>query len=356
MRLKRSVRVTTGAAAFAFAACAQAQSQVSSVTIYGLLDTGIEYLSHAGPGGAGSQYRISSGNVAGSRWGLRGKEELGGGLSGIFVLEGGISTDTGGMTLNNRLFGRQAFVGLESRWGRITLGRHINTLFDVMVPFDPLRYATYGVLAQDGQFAGRADNSVKYTGNFGNLTVVGLYSAGYDSTIANGSEAPGNVRIGQEIGAAASYTIGSLGIALSYDQRRGTTAATQANLERRYVAGLLWSAGPFTAMAGYRFLQGTLTLAPEVRASLYWVGASYKFQPAFTLAAGVYRNDQRHSPNGAVSYSLSGIYALSKRTELYVNASYMDNRGASTNSATFGVTVAPGVNQTGVVAGVKHVF
>ncbi|TDF64934.1 porin [Cupriavidus sp. L7L] len=353
MEIKGNSRFAAGVVGLILAGGVHAQG--ASVTLYGLVDTGVEYLSHAGPGGSGSQYRLSSGNVAGSRWGLRGKEDLGNGLSGLFVLEGGILSDTGMTGQGGRLFGRQAYVGLEGKWGRVSLGRHINTLFDVFVPFDPLRYATYGVTAQDAQFANRVDNSVKYTGNFGNLTVIGLYSAGYDSTIANGGEVPGSVRIGQELGGAASYTMGNLGVAVSYDQRRGITVATQGNIERRYAAGLLWSTGPFSAMAGYRFLQGTIA-APTLRSSLYWIGGSYKIQPALTLAAGVYRNDQRQSSNGAMSYALSAIYAVSKRTEVYLNAAFMDNRGTSTSGVALGGSVAPGVNQTGVVGGVKHIF
>lgn len=223
------------------------------------------------------------------------------------------------------------------------------------MPLDPVRYTSYGLLAQDAQFANRADNAIKYTGNFGELTVTGLYSAGYDATIANGSEVPGNPRIGQELGAGASYTIGKLGMALAYDQRRGTTAATQGNIERRYATGLLWTSGPFTATVGYRFLQGTIA-TPSLRAHLYWLGGSYNFTPAFVLRAGVYRTDRRDSPNDAMSYAMSAVYSLSKRTDLYLNASYMDNKGASTLGVVNGGTVAAGVNQTGVVMGVKHIF
>ncbi|MCY1266552.1 Outer membrane porin protein 32 [compost metagenome] len=333
-----------------------AHAQVAAgITLYGLVDTGIEYLSHAGSDGSGAQYRMSSGNVTGSRWGLRGREDLGGGLNAVFVLESGVNSDAGTSGQGGRLFGRQAYVGLQGNWGMVTLGRQINTLYEMFVPFDPVRYTSYGLLAQDAQFANRADNAIKYTGNFGNLTVIGMYSAGYDATIANGSEVPGNPRIGQEIGAGVSYTIGNLGMVLDYDQRRGTTASTAPNIERRYATGLLWTSGPFTATVGYRFLQGTIA-APSLRAHLYWLGGSYNFTQAFVLRAGVYRTDVRDSPNDAMSYALAAAYSLSKRTDLYLNASFMDNKGASRLGVVNGGTVAPGVNQTGVVAGIKHIF
>jgi predicted porin len=353
----RKTHAVLGAAAAAAAVMATSGAhaqQASSVVLYGLLDTGIEYISHAGPDGG--VLRMSSGNLAGSRWGLRGKEDLGGGLSAVFVLESGYNSDSGTSGQGGRLFGRQAYVGLQGRWGAITLGRQNNTLYDLFVPFDPTRYASYGVLAQDPHFAGRADNAIKYTGKFGELTVTGLYSSGYDATVANGSEVPGSFRIGQEMGAGASYTIGKLSAVLAYDQRRGTAAATQGSIERRYAAGMLWSSGPFSATAGYRFLQGTIA-TPSLRAHLYWVGAAYQFTPAFALRGGVYRTDRRDSPDDAISYAMSAVYNLSKRTELYANASFMDNRGASVlGVANAGPSGGAGVDQTGVVLGVRHVF
>lgn len=333
---------------------ATAQTQ-SGVTLYGLVDTGIECITHAGPGGSGGLARMSSGNVAGSRWSLRGKEDLGGGLNAVFVLESGVNSDTGTSGQGGRLFGRQAYVGLQGRWGALTLGRQNNTLYDLFVPLDPVRYTSYGLLAQDSQFANRADNAIKYTGNFGALTVTALYSAGYDSTIANGSEVPGNPRIGQELGAGASYTIGKLGMVAAYDQRRGTSAALQGNIERRYATGFLWTSGPFTATVGYRFLQGTIA-TPSLRAHLYWLGGSYNFTPAFVLRGGVYRTDRRDSPNDAMSYAIAMAYSLSRRTDLYLNASYMDNKGASALSVVNGGTGFPGVDQTGVVMGIRHIF
>ncbi|EYS84954.1 porin [Cupriavidus sp. SK-4] len=350
-----SSRIAIGIAAIGVVVSTQVFAQGSTVNLYGVMDTGVEFLSHAGNGGSGSQYRMSAGNVAGSRWGLRGMEDLGGGNSVLFAIEGGVFGDTGVSAQGGRLFGRQSFVGLAGAWGTLTAGRQINTLFSLFVPFDPLQYATYGLLAHDVTFSMRADNSLKYTKDVDNLTVTAQYSFGYDGAIANGGEVPGSYRIGQELGTGASYTVGNLGMAAAYTQRRGTTAPSQDNIERRYAAGLLWSSGSFSAMLGYRLLQGTVA-NPSLRTNLYWAGAAYKLAPAFTFRGGVYHSDQRHSGNDATSYSLAALYALSKRTELYLLASYMDNKGASALSAATASTVAPGVNQNGVVAGIKHIF
>ena len=81
---------------------ASAQAQ-TSVTLYGVVDAGIDFANHQV--GGGSVVRQSSGNVAGSRWGLRGNEDLGGGLKAVFVLESGFDTDTGKSAQGGRLFG-----------------------------------------------------------------------------------------------------------------------------------------------------------------------------------------------------------------------------------------------------------
>ncbi|EGD02685.1 outer membrane protein, (porin), partial [Burkholderia sp. TJI49] len=90
----------------AFVATAHAQS---SVTLYGLIDAGITYTNNQG---GHSAWQETSGSINGSRWGLRGTEDLGGGLKAIFTLENGFGINNGTLKQNGREFGRQAFVGL----------------------------------------------------------------------------------------------------------------------------------------------------------------------------------------------------------------------------------------------------
>src|ERR1700722_13901804 len=93
----------------------QAHAQ-NSVTLYGIIDTGFTYTHNSG--GSASQFAMTSGNESGSRWGLKGSEDLGGGLKTIFQLENGFNSTTGKLGQNGREFGRQAFVGLSgSGWG-----------------------------------------------------------------------------------------------------------------------------------------------------------------------------------------------------------------------------------------------
>ena len=85
--------------------------------------------------------KVISGGKNTSRWGLRGTEDLGGGLKAVFQLESGIALDTGKLDTDNTLFDRRATVGLQNKWGRLLLGRDFTTTYDFMLPFDPMGYA-----------------------------------------------------------------------------------------------------------------------------------------------------------------------------------------------------------------------
>lgn len=126
--MKRTNTIVLAVAGLA-ASAAHAQS---SVTLYGVLDEGISYTSNVG---GHSVWSISSGNINGSRWGLRGSEELGSGFKAIFTLENGYNISNGTLGQNGRLFGRQAFVGLSSsQYGSVTMGRQYDGVVDYLAP------------------------------------------------------------------------------------------------------------------------------------------------------------------------------------------------------------------------------
>ena len=100
-----------------FAGVAHAQS---SVTLYGIVDAGFAYNNNSG---GHKLYETSAGNLQGDRWGLRGTEDLGGGLKALFVLENGFNAFSGKLGQGGDEFGRQAYVGLSSQFGTVTLGQ-----------------------------------------------------------------------------------------------------------------------------------------------------------------------------------------------------------------------------------------
>src|SRR5260370_38557989 len=107
------------AVALLCASSASAYAQ-SSVTLYGIVDEGITYTTNQN---GHSNWQLQSGGASISRWGLRGVEDLGGGLQTVFLLEDGFDPSTGKIGNNGALFGRSAYVGIASPYGPLTLGR-----------------------------------------------------------------------------------------------------------------------------------------------------------------------------------------------------------------------------------------
>ncbi len=124
--MKKSLIALAVVGAFSGAAVAQ-----SNVTMYGILD--VNYMWQQGPTNVGttaapsvqqeSVNAINGGHQSGNRWGVRGTEALGGGLSAIFALEAGFNIDSGTSGQGGRLFGRQAYAGLSGGWGSVVAGR-----------------------------------------------------------------------------------------------------------------------------------------------------------------------------------------------------------------------------------------
>lgn len=379
------------AAAVAALAAGGAYAQ-SSVTLYGVVDAGVEYANHQ-PGVTGSHdvVRLTSGNMSGSRWGLRGVEDLGGGLKGVFVLESGFSLDTGTSGQSNRLFGRQAFVGLSSQYGQLTLGRHQTPFYDFGLAFDPMAISSnYSITSQGSEFASRADNSLKYIGTFGGLTASLLYSTGANTvgTAANAyqglsGEVPGSYKTGREYSASLIYNGGPFSVGAVFDETNlgnpvgaAGVDTTRAKIQRASVAGN-YAFGPAKVFAGYRYAHalnnarlpgGTLadgTVAATV-SNLYWLGAGYQLTPALSLTGSVYYQDFRNTKADPWMFVLSTDYAFSKRTDAYFNVAYTKNKDGSTLGVSsigpgsiagsgFGTTQGS-YNQFGAVVGVRHKF
>ncbi|WP_061960090.1 porin [Cupriavidus pauculus] len=344
--------------------CAGSAYGQSNVTLYGVVDTGIEYQNHQ-PSGNNSIVRMTPGNMSGSRWGLRGTEDLGGGLKSLFVLESGFDSDTGRSGQNNRLFGRSAYVGLQGNWGALTLGRQTNTLYDIFGTVDPMWIASkYSILVQDAHFSARADNTVKYVGTFGGVTAKAMYSFGADSTRANASEIPGSPKIGREMGGSLTYTGSNWEVVAAYDDiNTGTTTATPDATTRRAVVGGNFVVGNATIFAGYRWAKGydgaALPGAPAAssqRSNQYWTGVRYQITAPLTLVAAAYYQDFADTSADPWFFVLSSDYALSKRTDAYLNVGYTKNKNGSTlGLGSFG-TVNGSANQFGAVVGIRHKF
>ncbi|UDM52689.1 porin [Cupriavidus sp. MP-37] len=342
-----------------------------SVTLYGVFDTGVEYVNNVGPSKDGvARVPVLTGTVP-SRWGLRGSEDLGGGLKSVFVLESGFAPDSGQANQGGRLFGRQAFVGLSGNWGQVALGRQYTMLFWANLDTDILGPNIYGSASLDSYIPNsRADNAVSYKGTFGGLTVGATYSFGRDAVNAGPSPAgtncagenPADRNACREWSALVMYETKWWGVSASYDSLRGGPGAF-AGLTSSGLSDDRLSLGGYMLLSRTKLGLGVIRrdneASPTPRSDLWYGGIAYDITPALTLAGQVYYLRYHHSDNKAMLYALRGSYAFSKRTSVYATAGFIDNGGQlamSVSAGQAGSNPPPGANQFGTMIGIKHVF
>jgi predicted porin len=345
------------------AACAvtSTASAQSSVTLYGIVDVAVQFTNHVATTGGGSGTLISAlpGGAQTSRWGLRIKEDLGGGYNAIAVLENGFAATTGTANNSGRLFGRSAYVGVESRYGTLTLGRHVTGVYDFGVVFDPVGPAVYSSVVYDSAIVGRADNSVRYVGRFGvlggNLMIENLYSFGYDSVTGAGPVV-GAYRVGKEESLFVTYTRSRATLGLLFDQQNGNTVALQGVKTQRFGVGASVDLNPVQLYAAYRLLSQRQP-GQNLSTALYWMGLRYQATPFFNVSSDLFYEADRNTGQGnPTMLSVLGSYSLSKRTDVYVQVGTILNKAHSSLGFTGYGTAAVGAVQTGAMIGLRTHF
>lgn len=333
----------------------------SNVTVYGIVDAGVEVInsSAAVAGGGGTTSRLSSGNLSGSRLGFRGTEDLGNGLKAVFALESGIAIDTGTNLQGGRTFGRQAYVGLQGKWGTLSMGRHNSLMIDWMSKYNTMDNATWSAKVHDGVFSDRLDNSIKYVGKFDAFQVGAYYSTGFDST--RGGEVRGSSKAGRQFGIGTQYTNGGFRTAAIYDQKQGHTALTEDNADKHILWGAAWKSGKTEVLGGYLWRKQEKTSTADIRTDMVWIGGRYQVSAPLQLSASIYRSDRKNTDVDPTSIITLVKYTLSKRTDLYLINSWTSNNSSVSAANTLGVNgfnkdVEAGKNQFGTMIGVRHTF
>jgi predicted porin len=158
---------------------------------------------------------MQSGNLSGSRWGIKGSETLGDGLKAIFVLENGFNDVTGAPSKSNTLFSRLAFVGISSnRFGSLTMGRQYSSMTDFVHPVSPSQFVG-GIGASPGNIdhldtTSRVDNSIKYVSErYGGVQFGALYGFGGQA---------GSLKRKSTWSVGAGYADGPLQIGAGYER------------------------------------------------------------------------------------------------------------------------------------------
>ncbi|NYT59827.1 porin [Alcaligenaceae bacterium] len=366
-----------------FFGVAQAET---SVTLYGVVDTGIGYNKVEVGNYEAKKVGLINGVQSGSRWGLKGTEDLGDGLQAIFQVESGFDSSTGFSGQGGRLMGRHATIGLQGEsWGRLDLGRQTNIaskyFADVASPFG----ASFGQANVGATFGSsntvRWDNMVMYqTPNFSGFQFGVGYSFntnGAQDWDIDGEDDANN----KGITTGLRYANGPIGAALTYDQIKrdarsaaaavpatpgnaGTAAVTaqgsqkvqQWNLGLSYDFEVVKLHAGFGQtkdgwIAGQSFGEGAPSRTQFVEgleANLYTVGVSAPLGAGKVMASWAMADFD--DLNGVdldkqSIYSLGYTYALSKRTNFYAYGSYADN--------VYGLDDA---KSTAVGVGIRHQF
>jgi predicted porin len=369
---RKSVVALAMLGAFCGAATAQ-----SNVTLYGIVDVALRY-DNPKLAGASSLFSIASGHQSGSRFGFRGSEGLGGGLSAIFALEGGFATDTGTSTQGGLLFGRQAYAGVRSEQagtfaaGRVTIFSGGTGDFNMIGDIDPFS-VSFGISSIGSTFSSvvlRIDNAVLWQSPNWSGFRGGI---GYSTQIA-GTEVAGSGNNNQMMFSALNYSSGPLFIALTYDVIQPTNA--QGN--RVGVSGGLGATDDQTHLLlggtyNFKLLKlhaaywwennqfgntatriPTAAESPTTRtadATGWMLGITVPLGSGFRVMGDYQNRDGKRTgtfEGDRSVWSIGTTYDLSRRTNLY--ASYGNSSGEKS------LATSNTYNTTQTAAGIRHRF
>ncbi|MYM24275.1 porin [Duganella sp. FT135W] len=363
--MKNTIR---GAVALLCGMGASAAMAQSNVTVYGLLDTGIERVTNVNAAGDSVTRMPSLTGSFPSRIGFRGTEDLGGGLSAIFTLEAGLAVDTGSMGQGNRLFGRQATVGLKGDFGTVSFGRQINMTYIATLKSDVMGPNLFAIGSIDPYLPNaRSDNSIGYLGSFNNFVIGATYSTGRDGSSAGGpaatgcaGEVPGNAKACRQATGLFGYETQAFGVNASYDILYGNTGAANGltssnNSDKRVTANAYVKVGE-GKLAGGVIDRTTRAVTGLTESDLYFFGVSYPVTPFTTLDAQWAKKDVKNSGDDATLLVARLTYYFSKRTAVYGGVGRMKNSGLSAVALDAGGTAGAGKSQNGVMAGIRHTF
>ncbi len=345
----------------------------SSVTIYGRVNASVgneKATVRAADGSVTSelsqakQFNGSDGGLTGSRWGLIGTEDLGGGLKAIFKLENRFSIDTG--VAADPYFGGDAFVGLTGGFGAVKLGR-MTTVLDVVRAiaispnvFDSAFTPTSNVyrvnrtgtgVSSSNDYSGRAANMIRYESpNFSGFTFGVNYAM--DEKLVDADVTKNGVR---NTALMVRYKQGPQDVAVGYSKEDMYSNPTSAVNDRKYTSlsgaydfGVVRVSGGYNRRCGDTAVANNATVT-DGKDNEYTLGLTVPMG-AFAFSGG-YASAKVKEAGATVAkasgFGLGVTYSLSKRTRLY--AGYRD----------YATKDAAGIKRTEnrlYAAGVRHDF
>ena len=380
--MKKSLLALAVLGAFSSAAFAQ-----SSVQLYGIIDLGVAHYSN----GNSSVTNLGTGIQSGSRIGLKGTEDLGGGLSAFFDAETGFCANggtyksaagnagfctggNGGTNLGGGGFmQRQAYAGLKGNFGAVSVGRQYTLTFLDQANIDPFGYGLTGTISNIGTIGApaRASQSMIYQSpNFDGFNVAGMYVFG-DGMSSNGSLTTGlptgtlYTTTGQ-YNLHGGYNNGPIMVGVDYlrsNYFNGNAATKHTMIVGSYDFGVAKLAGMYAQNQ-----QGLITGATGDKLDVWMLGATVPVGPGAILASYTAQKDKTTAGLGAKQYAIGYTYSLSKRTNLYTSYAHISNdtgaaftvQDATGNNDAYvpaaGLPGATGFSSSGFALGIRHQF
>lgn len=352
--MKTAIRSAYLGVACAAVLAPQMASAQSTVTLYGRVVSGLAYIDNVFTPGANESFSktmVASNQWGTSMWGMKGKEDLGGGLAANFLLESGFELKNG--STGGALFNRRAYVGLSSdSWGSLRFGKNLFISNDVW-DLDPTGQQWVGsaTLVRGRNWPG-ANNVVEYsTPNMGGFSATAQISLG---------EQAGNSKANRGEGFSVTYANQDLMLRGIYSQRHDATGlyTDVFSTSRETIIGGTYKFGPAKLYAAYDYITApNATVAAASKLKHGWVGVRYDVTPAMTLIGTVFHvNSDRVA--GKATLGMVGVdYSMSKRTLLYASFGNVSNSNGA-NFGVDGVSGNPAVNQSQrtVYAGIAHSF
>jgi predicted porin len=323
----------------AFASAASAQT---SVTLYGIVDGGIAYENNGTA--AGSILRFESGAQSGSRFGFRGEEALGGGLSAIFNLEAGFVLGTGVNATAGTLFNRQSWAGLKGDFGTVRGGRVETVIYAAFNKgFDPFERGLAGDMARMFPIAGsgsRSNNTIAYT-----TPTMGGFSGDVQYTLGG---VAGDNSQGREIGVSGQYANGPIAVLLAH--HNANSAAPIVNGKTNFLAGT-YDFGVAKGYLAYGDNKTDAALPATLDTRSWMVGVTVPVGPHMFIADYTQKKDKAVVNRDARQIAVGYTYALSKRTNFYSAYSHTRNDSAGLTNV-----VTAGASDKLFQAGIRHKF
>ncbi len=358
----------------------------SSVTLYGTVDDSLTYTNNEGGGAALAMF---SGGLGGSKFGFLGNEDLGGGMAAIFRLENGFDMNSGKLSYNGRLFGRQAYMGLSTDYGTITLGRQYDFMVSNLQGLGAAQLFGGSLAAHAGDVDGiwgtyPVSNSVKFvTKTYQGFNVGAMYSAG---------GTPGSIATGQQYGFGANYANGPLKVGAAYLEVNNPAVGRFDGVANAVAGGTFANPVANPIYSGYATAQtmstmglgatylwdnttvgGTVTdtrfndavatastgFSGDASLASYEAFVAHQFTPA--VMSGI-TYDYTSTPTAHYNQLAAGSqYAFSKRTFVYLvvawqHASGTDSTGHAAVADLTYLAPSDTANQAAVRIGIRHSF